>query len=45
VVHRRYLNSELNSHNQIIYLQLDLIGLATVGDHLDSLLDRGILGN
>jgi LPS-assembly protein len=43
LVNRRYLNTDLTEHNRIFYVQLDLLGLTTLGERLENLLDRGIL--
>ncbi|MDR2877290.1 MAG: LPS-assembly protein LptD [Chromatiales bacterium] len=49
IVDRRYLNgvasNTTSEYNRSIYFQLEFIGLASLGDNLESLLERGILGN
>ncbi len=50
IVNRRYLDSTTTGavaaeYNRSIYLQIEFIGLASLGDDLESLLERGILGN
>lgn len=48
IAHRRHLDEVLAGdeprYNRSLYLQLELIGLASLGDDLETLLDRGILG-
>lgn len=43
LVNRRYVNSDLTDHNHVFYVQLDLLGLTTIGERLENVLDRGIL--
>lgn len=49
IVNRRYLDNLANlaepQYNRSIYLQIEFIGLASLGDNLESLLERGILGD
>lgn len=49
IVNRRYLDNVAGAaqaeYNRSIYLQLEFIGLASLGDDLESLLERGILGH
>lgn len=48
MVSRRYLDSVAGvqdpEYNRSLYLQIEFIGLASLGDDLESLLERGILG-
>ncbi len=43
VAWRRYLNGDADEFNSSIYLQLELTGLAKLGEGIDGLLDRDIL--
>ena len=49
IVNRRYLDSVAGvaeaEYNRSIYFQLEFIGLTSLGDDLESLLERGILGD
>ncbi len=40
---RRYLNGDADEFNSSVYIQLELSGLAKLGDGIDGLLDRDIL--
>ncbi len=44
VTTRRYVNTSSGDSNQALYLQLELKGLANIGNSVEDVLERGILG-
>lgn len=44
VAYRRYISDTLGDYNNGIYLQLELTGLASLGDNFDRILERDVRG-